>query len=369
MIRILHSVSNMDRAGIETMLMNYYRHLDRELVQFDFLCNKKKPGAYDEEILSLGGRIFRSPGLNPAKYYQYLHYMGRLFAEHPEYKLLHGHNGPFAVYSLYAARLAGLPVRIFHGHDTSFTKDLKYPLKLFCLQFLERNITLRWSCGLEAARFYYGDAVVKAGEFRVIPNAIEVERFVYDEQIRQTLRSRYGLSNKRVIGHIGRFADQKNHEFLLELFRALHARAKDTFLVLLGEGELLAKMQQKVQSLGLTQDVLFLGNVPNANEWYQAFDIFLLPSHYEGLPVVGIEAQAAGLPCIFADTITKEIALSEAVEYLSLREPLESWCERIMALLENKQRPDNYELITAANYNIRLEARRLQQLYLDLYEI
>lgn len=366
MLRILHSVSNMDRAGIETMLMNYYRHIDREQLQFDFLCNKKKPGAYDEEIQALGGRIFRSPGLNPARFLQYQLYMQELFAQHPEYRILHGHNGAFAVYSLYGAKRAGLPVRIFHGHDTNLTRDLKYPLKLFCLQFLEANINQRWSCGVEAARFYYGNEVVQQGTFRVIHNAIEVERFLYDEESRRHLRQQYGLEHKRVLGHVGRFMDQKNHEFLIKLFAELHRRDAAAFLVLIGDGELMPKIQAKVKALGLDQAVLFVGNVPNVNEWYQAFDAFILPSHYEGLPVVGIEAQAAGLTCVFADTITKEIAFSQDVAYLSLNAGPEVWCQQLLEAFTKKQRPDNYALITDAGYNIKFEARKLQQLYMDL---
>jgi len=368
MIRILHSVSNMDRAGIETMLMNYYRNIDRSQVQFDFLCNKTKPGAYDEEILDLGGRIFHTPGLNPLVFMSYQHYMGRLFAEHPEYRILHGHNGAFAVYSLYAAKCAKIPVRIFHGHDTNLTRDLKYPLKIFCMQFMEQNINHRFACGVEAARFYYGDKVVQEGSFRVLPNAIDVDKFVFKENVREYMREKHNLQNRKVIGHIGRFMHQKNHEFLLNIFAKLHQQVPEVFLVLLGDGELMPAVKRQAQALGIFQDVMFVGNVPNANEWYQAFDMFLLPSHYEGLPVVGIEAQAAGLPVIFADTITKEIAFNEQVKYIRLYSSIDQWTKEIINSLKQTERPDNFSLITDNNYNIRLEAVKLQKLYQKLYE-
>ena len=131
MIRVLHSVSNMDRAGIETMLMNYYRHMDHEKVQFDFLCNKTKPGAYDEEIKQMGGHIFHTPGLNPAKYPHYLKYMKKLFGKYSQYKIVEAHNGALGVYALYAAKKNKIPVRIFHAHGASITKDWKWPIKIF----------------------------------------------------------------------------------------------------------------------------------------------------------------------------------------------------------------------------------------------
>lgn len=141
MIRILHSVSNMDRAGIETMLMNYYRYMDKSKVQFDFLCNKKKPGAYDDEIKSMGGRIYHTPGLNPAKYPEYLKFMRKLFHEHPEYKIVEAHNGALGVYALHAAKVSKIPVRIFHAHGASITKDWKLPIKLVCKACLPTNMT------------------------------------------------------------------------------------------------------------------------------------------------------------------------------------------------------------------------------------
>ena len=160
MIRILHSVSNMDRAGIETMLMNYYRYMDKSKVQFDFLCNKKKPGAYDDEIKSMGGRIYHTPGLNPAKYPVYLKYMRELFQEHPEYKIVEAHNGALGVYALHAAKVSKIPVRIFHAHGASITKDWKLPIKLVCKSCLPTNMTHHFSCGVEAAKCYFGQKVV-----------------------------------------------------------------------------------------------------------------------------------------------------------------------------------------------------------------
>lgn len=368
MIRILHSVSNMDRAGIETMLMNYYRHIDRNKVQFDFLCNKKKPGAYDEEIKKLGGRIFHTPGLNPARYSQYLAYMNNLFSDYPEYRIVEAHNGALGVYALYAAKVNSIPQRIFHAHGASITKDWKFPLKLICKTFLPATMNQRFSCGEAAARCYFGETVTKNHNYVMIPNAIEVERFVFHSELRNKIRYQYGLENKHVIGHVGRFMKQKNHTFLIDVFADVVKRDSDAVLVLLGDGELQQKIKLKVKEKELEEKVFFVGNVENVNEWYNAFDVFVLPSIWEGLPVVGIEAQANDLPCIFSDSITNEICITTKTELVSLSTSPSEWANMIITKFNNSERCDNTDIISNHHYDIASESKNLQELYLRLYE-
>lgn len=367
MIRVLHSVSNMDRAGIETMLMNYYRHMDRTKVQFDFLCNKTKPGAYDEEIKAMGGNIYHTPGLNPAKYPKYLGFMKTLFEKHPEYRIVEAHNGALGVYALHAAKKNNIPVRILHAHGASITKDWKLPIKLFCKSKIPANTTNNFTCGIEAARCYFGDMAVDNNDYELIPNAIEVGRFLFNEEIRNELREKYALGDKHVIGHVGRFMAQKNHTFLLDAFAECTKSDEKAFLVLLGDGELMESMKEKAKMLNVADKVLFVGNVGNANEWYQAFDLFVLPSVWEGLPVVGVEAQAADLPCIFSNTVTKEIGFSDKVFFIDNTDK-EAWAKIIVELLaDNKLRENAYDLITRNHYNIDTEAIKLQNRYLELY--
>lgn len=368
MIRILHSVSNMDRAGIETMLMNYYRNMDRSKVQFDFLCNKKKPGAYDEEIKAMGGRIYHTPGLNPAKYPVYLKFMKKLFQMHPEYKIIEAHNGALGVYALHAAKVNQIPVRIFHAHGANITKDWKLPIKLVCKGLLPSTMNQHFACGVEAARCYFGSKIVQNHDYKWIPNAIKVSDFIYDKEIRARIRKENGLSGKHVIGHVGRFMTQKNHMFLLEIFAIVHKRDNKTHLVLLGDGERMDAVRQKAEKLRLNDAVLFVGNVENVNEWYQAFDCFVLPSIWEGLPVVGVEAQAADLPCIFSSNITREVGFSERAKFVGLNEPLERWATAIEDAFKQTERVDRTKLITEKHYNIEVEAMRLQEIYLRAYE-
>ena len=366
MIRVLHSVSNMDRAGIETMLMNYYRNMDREQIQFDFLCNKKKPGAYDQEILALGGRIYRTPGLNPFKYPEYLKFMQTLFQENPDYRIVEAHNGALGVYALYAAKKNKIPVRIFHAHGASISRDWKLPLKLVCKALLPLNMNHHFSCGTAAAACYFPRKTVAGEDYVLVPNAIELSKFRYDDLLRQRIRREYGLEEKHIVGHVGRFSPQKNHVFLLEVFSQLRTIDPMAHLVLIGEGGLQEKMKQKVKAMGLENAVSFLGNISNVNEWYQAFDVFVLPSIWEGLPVVGVEAQTADLPCIFADTVTAEIGILEKTRFLDLKEGCDRWAQAVQVALQNKERTDVSAVIARHGYDISVESRKLQARYLKL---
>ena len=357
----------MDRAGIETMLMNYYRNIDRNRIQFDFLCNKSKPGAYDEEILNLGGRIFHTPGLNPLKYGSYLKYMKSLFSEYPEYKIIEAHNGALGVYALNSAKINNIPVRIFHAHGASITKDLKYPLKLFCKWMIPNCANKYFSCGIEAARCYFGNKVVCDNRFTFIPNAIDVKKFEFSQEIRLKIRKEYKIENKKVIGHVGRFMKQKNHKFLLNIFSEVLKENSNVVLVMLGDGELLGAMKEYARTLNILNNVIFVGNVGNANEWYSAFDLFILPSIWEGLPVVGVEAQAAGLPCIFSDSITREIAITDKAQFIPLKANRNVWVEAISDKLANSSRDETEQQVTDNHYNICFEAKKLEELYLTLY--
>lgn len=220
MIHILQSVSNMDRGGIESMLMNYYRHLDRTRFQFDFLVNKKKPGFFDDEIRALGGRIFQSPGVAPQSYPAYLRSMQQLLAQHPEIKVLHAHNEAMQLFALEGAKKAGLPVRIAHAHNTRLPKDAKLPIKWFCKQFIPGAATDYWACGRAAGIYYFGQSAWDARGV-TLRNAIDLDRFGYRPEVRAKLRAEYGLNDKLVVGCVARLMAQKNHTRLLDIFAAL----------------------------------------------------------------------------------------------------------------------------------------------------
>lgn len=368
MIRVLHSVSNMDRAGIETMIMNYYRHIDRSKVQFDFLCNKIKKGAYEDEIREMGGKIYRTPGLNPIKWFKYEKMLRGLLTENKDIKVVHSHNGAFSLQAQIAAKKNGIKNRIVHVHGTKIDFNLKLPLKLFYKQFLKKSSNNYWGCGIEAVQYYFGNKTIENSNYTIIKNAIEVEKFLYDETKRNEIRKKYNLENKFVIGNVARFMKQKNHEFTLKLFKEILNRNSNAILMLIGDGELQDEIKQKAKELEIYDSIMFMGNINNVNEMYQAMDVFLLPSLFEGLPVVGIEAQASGLKCIMSDTITDEVKITENLEFLNLKkDSLEKWADKILENTEYTRLNMKNEIVDAG-YSIEEEAKKLQNIYLKMGE-
>lgn len=365
MIKVLHCVSNMDRAGIETMLMNYYRNIDRDDIQFFFLCNKNKPGAYDKEILDLGGKIFHSPGLNPLKAFKYHKIVKKIIIEN-HIDIVHTHNGAFGLQALIAAKSVGVKVRIAHVHGTKIDKNLKLPLKLLYKTQLKHFANQFWGCGIDAIKYYFGKNNVEKDNYYIMKNAIDIDKFRYNEEVRTKIRKELGISeNEILIGHIGRFMPQKNHVFLIELFNEILKKNKNYKLLLIGDGELQEKIKNKVNELGISKNVIFTGNIPNTYEYYQAMDLFILPSLFEGLPVVGIEAQASGLNCLFSDTITKEVDFTNNVEYLSLKDSLNKWIDKIVEM-SSKGRNIIKNEISDNGYSIRVEVKKLENKYRNL---
>ena len=368
MLRVLHSVSNMARAGIETMLMNYYREIDRSLLQFDFLANKPVPGEYDNEIRTMGGRVYVSPGLNPIRYPHYKRFVAVLLRDEPDIRIVHAHNEAMGYYALKSAKDAGIRVRIAHAHNTRIIRDYKYPLKLVCKQLLPGAATDYWSCGRDAGIYYYGEKRWNASGF-ILRNAIDVSRFAFQPEVRERLRQAHGLENCFVIGHVGRFNVQKNHNRLLDIFAEIAKAIPDTRLALIGTGELEQAVKEKARVMGLQDKTLFLGQMADVSEWYQVMDCFVLPSLFEGLPVVGIEAQAAGLPCFFSDRITDEVLLSPEVRRIPLGADDAEWAREIIAAKQSEaNRNQGMDVVRQAGYDIHEEARKLQEIYLELAE-
>ena len=366
MLRVLHSVSNMARAGIETMLMNYYRQIDRDRIQFDFLANKPVPGEYDEEIREMGGRVFVSPGLNPLHFPKYRRFVADLLHSDPDIKIVHAHNEAMGYYALKSAKDAGIRVRIAHAHNTRIIRDYKYPLKMVCKRLLPGAATEYWSCGRDAGIYYYGEKRWNASGF-ILRNAIDVSRFAFCEEERGRLRRLHGLENCFVIGHVGRFNVQKNHSRLLDIFAETAKAVPDVRLALIGTGELEQSVKEKAQALGIQDKTLFLGQMSNVSEWYKAMDCFVLPSLFEGLPVVGIEAQAAGLPCFFSDRVTDEVLMSPGARRISLQAENAEWAREILAARQSEtERTQGTEIVRQAGYDIQTEARKLQEIYLKM---
>ena len=358
-IRILHVVTYMGRGGLETMIMNYYRRMDREKVQFDFLTHRDFRADYDDEIEALGGRIYRLPRLVPWSG-SYRKALDRFFAEHREYRIVHVHQDCLSSVILAAAAKYGVPVRIAHSHNSSQDKNLKYLVKLFYMRKIPALATQLFACGKEAGDWMFGGA-----PYRVLNNAIDAGRYAYDAARREKMRQVLGIDpDAFVVGHVGRFDAVKNHTFLLDVFAQLVSRQPSAVLLLVGDGVLRPDMEQKAQALGLGDRVIFTGVRGDVPDLMQAMDCFVFPSLYEGIPVTLIEAQAAGLPCIVSDGVPVESQKTCNFERMALKEGAEAWAAAI-AGTAGLQRPDTRREIAAAGYDIVDNARWLQDYYLN----
>ena len=358
MLRILHCVNNMHRAGLETMLMNYYRRIDRTQIQFDFLMHREERSDYDDEIEALGGRIFRAPRLYPQNYPAYFRFMNCFFREHPEYTIVHSHIDAMSYLPLLAAKRAGVPVRIAHSHNTGIDLDFKYPLKQYFRLRLNGVATHTFACGEAAGHFLF-----RGRDFVVIPNAVEPAQYRFDAVTRQQKRAELGVTDRLVMGHVGRMAYAKNHEFLVSLFSAWLQIRPDAVLLLVGTGEKEQALKEMVQSLGVADAVRFLGCRDDVHELYQAMDVFVLPSRFEGIPVVGVEAQFAGLPCLFSTGVPQEVCFTDRCRFVSLSAAQESWLEAVEHLLSDTKRTI---VVDGDSYDIDRAAKALQMRYLEL---
>lgn len=359
MIRVLHVVTYMGRGGLETMLMNYYRNIDRSRVQFDFLVHRNFEADYDKEILSMGGRIFHISRLVPWSRL-YRKKLKNFFLEHPEYRIVHVHQDCLSSVALQCAKECGVPVRIAHSHNRNQDKNIKYLIKLYYMKQIPKFATEYFACSKEA-----GDWMFKGENYHILYNAIDASAYTYSYEKSKEIRKRLGLENNYVIGHVGRFDEQKNHTFLLDIFCEYLKNDSSARLLLVGDGKLRTSIQDKAKSLGIYNNVIFTGVRSDVADLLQAMDIFVFPSLYEGLGIAAVEAQASGLPCILSDRVPIECKMTDKVEFLPLEGTLEIWTNHIMAF-KNTPRLNTYEDIYKAGYDIKENAIKLQKFYCDI---
>lgn len=349
----------MNRGGTETMLMNHYRALDRTQVQFDFLVHYPDKGDYDDEIKSLGGRIFHAPAIRPWTYPAYFAWLDKFFKEHAsEYCAVHGHIQENTGFALRYAKKYGIENRLSSSHIATSRLDYKYIFRLYAQIYLNKNVTTRLACGVDAGRHLYGRK-----NFTVFKNAVSTEKFIYNPDIRKKKRDELGIDeNTFLIGNVGRFCPQKNHSFIIRLFADYAKTNPDARLALAGTGPLMQNMIELAGELNISDKILFLGSRSDVNELLQAFDLFFMPSLYEGLPVSVVEAQAADLPCLLADTIDKQTDISGNCSFLSLKAPVESWFQKFETARSHKRR-DRRQTIIAAGYDVANNLKILLPLY------
>lgn len=365
-IRVLHVVTTMDIGGLETFIMNIYRKIDRDKVQFDFLKHRKEESFFDEEIRRMGGRIFDVSPINPLNHGKYLKELELFFYQHPEYDIIHSHINANSMYVLRAAKEAGINTRIAHSHNTfQNTFSLKSPLVSYAKTKIKKYTTHNFACGIEAGKWLYGEKAIKKSNFKVINNSISTEEFKFNDKIREMIRAKYGLKDNFVVGHIGSFSDQKNHDFIIDIFYEIQKIQGKSKLLLIGDGELMGKIRSKVKKLDLAEKVIFTGVQSNANELLQGMDVYLMPSKYEGLPVTMVEAQTSGIHSVISDTITKEVKITELVDYMPLTESPSVWAKTILQFDNNYKRRDTLEDVIKAGYDSEANAETLEKFYLE----
>ena len=351
-------------GGVEAVIMNYYRHINHNRIQFDFICDSDSTNIPYDEIEKLGGRVILVPPYQ--KLPSYIKELKKVLKEN-NYQIVHSNINTLSVFPLYAAKKAGVPIRIAHSHSTSNKKEWKKNLIKNLLKPFSKVYATNYMCCSElAGKWLFGTKEFNKGKVYLLNNAIDLDQFQYNEKTRISKRKQLGIeSNTFVVGHIGRFVEQKNHRFLIDIFNELHKKNNNSILLLAGQGPLKKEMEEKVHALGIEDSVLFLGQRSDVDELYQAFDLFLLPSLYEGLPVVGVEAQASGNLCYLSDDMTKETKVLDSTVFMSLDKNAEEWAEAILKDAKNYKKHNTKEEVSKNGFDIEKEADKLIKKYYE----
>lgn len=363
MIRVLHVFNIMNRGGAETMIMNYYRHIDRTKIQFDFIVHRQEEGAYDEEIEALGGKIYRLPEFNPLKIIQYKQAIRSVLNENEQYHIIHAHNCTTNMYELREAKKKNIPVRIAHSHLARREFDFKTPFFTYNNLRINEFCTHKFACSKDAGKWHFRK---KNKNLVIMNNAIDVEKYRFNKEIREQYREELGIRDKFVVGHVGRYNKSKNHSFIIEVFMQMLEENKLATLVLVGakDGEY-EKIKKIIKENNIEENVILTGMREDVHNLLQAFDAFIFPSIFEALPVTLIEAQATGLPCYVSDSITRDIAVTELVKFISLKQPPKEWASKILNDKRIKREDKSIDIVEN-QYDIKQNSRWLEEFYTNL---
>lgn len=364
-IRVLQVLGGLEAGGAEAFVMNLYRTIDRKKVQFDFVKHIQHKGVFEDEIVQLGGRIYQCPQYNGKNHFAYCKWWEDFFTGHPEYHVIHGHVRSTASIYLKIAEKHGL-VTIAHSHNTSNGRGISAIVKNIMQLPIRRYANYLFACSDKAGVWLYGEKPTRQPNYRMIPNGVNLERFVFNEASRRKMRRKLGIDEHEfVIGHVGRFTEQKNHKYLLELFAAYRENDANSQLLMLGDGELFGEMEAQCKERGIFDSVRMIGVHNDVENFYQVMDVFMFPSLWEGLPVTLVEAQANGLPCLVSDVITRDVALTDLIQYIPLGES-RKWEQAILesksmhrgTLSENNRKG-------LKEFDIREVSRNIQKFYIE----
>ena len=361
-IRVAHVIGKLLAGGVESVVFNYYRNIDHSKVQFDIIYTDDSIVEPPEDLIEMGARFYKIPRYK--KLIGFSKALNRLLKEN-DYNIVHSHLNTLNVFPLAVAKFAKIPVRISHSH-TSIGKGERTNAFKYTLRPLSKIFPTHYcACSEYAGKWLFGEKLYNKGSIKLVKNAIDLETFKFNEIVREKTRKDLNIENKFVIGHVGRFCYQKNHEFLIDIFNECYKQNPNSILMLVGEGELLPAIKQKVQNLGLEEKVIFLGVRQDVDVLMQGMDVFVLPSRYEGLGMVAIEAQSVCLPIICADTVPLEVKVTENIEFMTLSNSSKKWADRILLMYKN-ERTDVTMSIKKSGYEIKEESKKLIDCYVNL---
>lgn len=363
-IRVLQILGIVAGGGVEAVIMNYYEHIDKNQVQFDFVVHDNSPVDITEKVEAMGGKVYKvTPYTKNVLAFMYDVYK---IIKKNHYTIVHSNMNTLSVFSLFPAWMAGVPVRILHNHSTSVPSETKRNImKMILRPFAKLFANRYFACSKLAAEWMYGKNSVESGKVTIIHNAIDLKKYAFDQAKRDRIRKELGIENKFVIGHVGRFMYQKNHEFLIDVFSEVVKCEPNAALLLIGDGPLKSQIMQKVKNLHIEDKVYFLGLRSDVQDLYNAMDLFVLPSYYEGLPVVGVECQANGLPTLVSTNVTKELYLTDIISYINLSDGIAVWRKNIILKVNKKieTRQNTYIQMENAGFNIKVESVKLMNIY------
>ena len=366
MIRVLQLGMTDNLGGIETYLVNYYKNINKEKIQFDFINIYNNKLCFQDEIEKMGANVYKLSNYykHPFKYIKELKKIIRTNG----YEIVHCNmNSAVMLYPLIAAKMAKAKVIIAHSHNSSsdkgFIKDMLHNINKHFIPILANYF---FACSKKAGEWFYTNKIINSDNFFIINNAIDVNKYKFDENIRNEKRKELNIKdNELVIGHVGRFSKQKNHTFLIDIYNEIYKQNNNSKLILVGIGNLKEEIEKKVKELNLSKNVLFLGQRNDVEQIMQTMDFFILPSMYEGLPLVGVEAQASGTQCIFANTITEELKLTENTIFLPLELSAKEWAETI--LKNSKEKTFSSKISTFDDhYDIKVATKALLSIYMKM---
>lgn len=359
-IRILHVLQRMEAGGTQALLMNLYRKIDRSKVQFDFFVEYPDKQFYDDEIIKMGGKIYYTNVRKDFNILKFQKQLKKVLLEN-EYKIVHVHAYTIGFFVLQIAKKCKVPVRIAHSHSNNMTKDWKKNLKIIMQKLFLVYATDFMACSMEAGKYLF-----KNKKFDILNNAIDSERFIYNEKNSKKIKENLKLKDKFIVGHVGRFKAEKNHKFLIEVFKKVKEIKNGAKLLLIGDGPLKKEIQILVNKENIENDVIFLGNCPNVNELLQVMDVFVFPSLYEGLGIVAIESQASGTPILISNGVPDEAIISPICKKISLDDNYSKWAEEAIKISKSNLAHTNLQkYIIEAGFDINGTSKWLEEYYIN----